>query len=70
MKEAHRDERGMPRLENLVCDVRYDLRATGRNPGFAAVAVCTLALGIGANTAIFSVVTRCFRCRIATRIGR
>ena len=56
MKEAHRDERGVPRLENLIRDVRYGVRATGRNPGFAALAVCTLALGIGANTAIFSVV--------------
>jgi len=57
MKEAHRDGRAVPWLENLVRDVRYGLRATGRTPGFAAVVVCTLALGIGANTAIFSVVS-------------
>ena len=52
--EALRDQRGLPWLEDMAGDVSHGLRMLKRHPGFTATAMLSLALGIGANTGIFS----------------
>jgi len=56
IRERYRVQRGIPFIEALNRDVRYALRQLGRNPGFTLTVIVTLALSIGANTAIFSIV--------------
>lgn len=55
IREAYRDQRGIPLLDSFWQDLRYALRTQRNNPGFSVVVLLTMALGIGVNTSVFSV---------------
>ena len=68
-KQMHRDERSILWLERFWQDSRYTIRLLGRSPGFAITVILTIALGIGANTAIFTLVDAVSQTPPAERVA-
>jgi hypothetical protein len=56
IREQHNAEQGLPIAENLLLDIRYAFRMLRRSPVFSMIAIATIALGVGATTAIYSVI--------------
>src|SRR5271154_6352011 len=56
IRERHNAEQGLPLAENFLLDLRYAVRMLYRSPGFSLIAIATMALGVGATTAIYSVI--------------
>ena len=56
IREQHHAEQGLPLAENFLFDLRYAFRMLHRSPGFSLIAIATMALGVGATTAIYSVI--------------
>jgi len=56
IQESNRDQRSLPFVETTLQDIRYGFRSLRKHPAYSAIAIATLAVGIGAGTAVFSVV--------------
>lgn len=56
IRERHRDEHGLPSIENLVSDLRYAARVLRKSPLFSLIVIATIALGVGATTAIYTLI--------------